>query len=60
MIQEVFEKAEVAKKEQRAKEADWQKKKKQRQREIYYLRHRADYETLGVKVGYVHEPTHTV
>uniref|UniRef100_A0A7S0MYR3 J domain-containing protein n=1 Tax=Pyramimonas obovata TaxID=1411642 RepID=A0A7S0MYR3_9CHLO len=51
MIQEVFEKAEVAKKEQRAKDAEWQKKKKQRQREIYYLRHRADYEVLGVRVG---------
>jgi hypothetical protein len=36
----------VAKKEQRVKDAEWQKKKKQRTREIYYTRHKADYEVI--------------
>lgn len=44
MIEEVFEKAEVAKKEQREKEKEWKQKKKERDRHLYHLRHAKDYE----------------
>jgi len=51
LIEEVFAQAEVAKKEQKVAEAEWKKKKKQRERHLYHLRHARDYEALGVPLG---------
>jgi len=48
MIQEVFDKAVEAKKEQREKEKEWKQKKKDRDRHLYHLRHAKDYEVRAL------------
>jgi len=51
MIQETFEEAETRKREKREDERERKKAHRRRMRQLFHLRHRADYEMLGVPVG---------
>ncbi|KAK3283068.1 hypothetical protein CYMTET_9221 [Cymbomonas tetramitiformis] len=51
MITETFEKADLEKKEKREKHKEWVKDNKRQKRQLYHIRHKADYEILGVPVG---------
>tara|TARA_B100000482_G_scaffold189217_1_gene170321 strand:- start:593 stop:1105 length:513 start_codon:yes stop_codon:yes gene_type:complete len=51
MIHELFDKAADAKAKQRQDEKDYKAKKRERARREYHLRHKKDYDVLGVPLG---------
>jgi hypothetical protein len=51
MIHELFDKAADAKAKQRQDEKDYKAKKRERARREYHLRHKKDYDVLGVSLG---------
>ena len=51
MIHELFDKAADAKVKQRQDEKDYKAKKRERARREYHLRHKKDYDVLGVSLG---------
>lgn len=51
MIHELFDKAAEAKARQRQDEKDYKAKKRERARLEYHLRHKKDYDVLGVQLG---------
>ena len=51
LIEELFEKAAVARREAHASQRDKEKEKKEANKRLYALRHAADYHALGVPPG---------